>query len=57
LFDKGLVDPRKQDTKYIKEEVFEKHDWPTALRNFYPLYRRKADEWTTEHAKSGARRK
>jgi hypothetical protein len=59
LFREGLADPRKQDSKYIKE-VFEKTDWlknSYKLKNFYPLYRRKADEWTIEQSKSGARRK
>jgi hypothetical protein len=60
LFQDGLADPRKQDAKYIKQQVFEKHDWlkdQCLLKNFYTLYRRKADEWTVEQAKSGARRK
>ena len=59
LFKEGKADPDKKAPIYIKDKVWAKNDWvqSTTVKNFYPIYRRKAAEWITEQAKSGSRRK
>jgi hypothetical protein len=60
LFEEGKADPENKTPTYIKNEVWAKNKWlqrsPT-VKNFYPIYRRKAAKWITEQAKSGSRRK
>ena len=60
LFQAGTADPTKQDPTYIRTKVWNKHAWINAehpIKNFYVLYRRKADEWLAEQKKSGSRRR
>ena len=58
LFEEGKADPRTQSSEEIRK-VWSEHYWlkEPMLKNFYPLYRRKADEWITEQAKSGSHHK
>ena len=58
LFEEGKAKLRSQSSEEIRK-VWSEHDWlkEHVLKNFYPLYRHKADEWITEQAKSGSHRK
>lgn len=58
LFKEGQADPHQQTPEYIRESVWKKQHWlkDHPVKNFYPLYRRKADEWIAEQGKSGSRK-
>ena len=58
-FKNGDADPEEQSHEQIKQ-FYSRTPWlqqRTPLKNFYINYRRKADEYMTEKAKSGGRRK
>lgn len=58
LFESGEA-PLENLTAPIIKEVFNKHDQfqhDYSVKNFYPLYRRKASEFITNRAQSQGRR-